>query len=205
MRILALGKKIGMVGLCLLLGACAPMHSSNQNRYQLTESGKVKEQKSAQRVSLLVMQPSAVDGYDTNQMLYVNKPFELSAFADNSWMSPPVTMLLPLMIRSIESSHYFYAVTSDLNASKTDYRLESQLIRLQQNFLVKPSQIQLIMRVMLIHSADSHVLATTTLYESIACPSDTPLGGVIAANQAARRLTAQITHFVVAHVKRAQK
>lgn len=190
-------KKIGVLLGAVLLVACAPAPSANHNRYQLTHAAKIKPMRAERPISLLVMQPTAVDGYDTDQMLYINQPYQLSAFANNSWMSPPVTMLLPLMVRSIESSRYFYAVTSDLNASKTDYRLESQLIYLQQNFLVKPSHLQIAIRVMLIHSADSHVVATRTIAEDIPCASDTPFGGVLAANQATQHLTSRITKFVI--------
>jgi cholesterol transport system auxiliary component len=69
---------------------------------------------------------------------------------------------------------------------------------------MKPSQIQLVMQVMLIHSIDSRVVAADTIYESIPCPKDTPLGGVLAANGATRQLTSRVAHFVVEHVKRDQ-
>ncbi|HVT61884.1 MAG TPA: hypothetical protein VHD33_00140, partial [Legionellaceae bacterium] len=121
--------------------------------------------------------------------------------AENAWMSPPAAMLFPLMVSSIESSRYFYAVAVDPNVSKTDYRLESEVIRLQQNFLVKPSQLELVMQVMLIQTNTNKVLATNTIYERIPCPSDTPLGGVIAANQAASKLTRRITYFVIDHIR----
>lgn len=198
-------QKIGiLVSLSTLLMACVPVISENNNRYQLTEAGKLAPKKDHKDVSILIMQPVALDGYDTEQMLYVDKPYQVNSFANNSWMSPPSTMLLPLFIRSIESSHYFLAVASDLNTSKTEYRLESVLIRLQQNFLMKPSHLQLVMQVMLIHSIDSRVVAADTIYESIPCPKDNPLGGVVAANQATRKLTSRVAHFVLEQVRQDQ-
>lgn len=188
-----------------VLSACMPVTIPNANRYQLTEASTVSRASSHQHLSLLVMQPVAIDGYDTEQMLYVNRPYQVEEFANNVWMSPPTTMLFPLMIRSIASSHYFYAVTSDLNISKTDYRLESVLLRLQQNFLTKPSRIQLAMQVTLIRSVDSSLVATDIISESLPCPSDTPLGGVMAANQATKHLSSRIAHFVIEQVKRDQK
>lgn len=184
------------------LTACMPISTGNANHYQLTAAGHVSPVKSARDQSLLIMQPSALDGYDTEEMLYVNRPYQVSVFANNTWVSPPVTMLLPLMVRSVMSSHYFYAVASDPNVSITDYRLESQLIRLQQNFLVKPSQMELVMQVMLIHSADNRVVATEIISERVRCPAESPMGGVIAANQAVQKLTRRITHFVIDHIER---
>lgn len=198
-------RRIGCLTLLsLVLTACSPATLPNANRYQLTEASSVKKITTHKHVSLLVMQPVALDGYDTEQMIYVNRPYQVGEFANNVWMSPPAAMLLPVLMRSIESSHYFYAVTSDLNISKTDYRLESVLIRLQQNFLTKPSRIQLAMQVTLIRNADSGLVATDIISESIPCPSDTPLGGVEAANQASRHLSSRVAHFVVTHVQRDQ-
>lgn len=205
MNILA-WKRIAVLGVfAWTLFACAPVPSENNNRYQLTDACKFSPRVGTQHLSILIMQPVALDGYDTEQMLYIDKPFRVSSFVNNSWMSPPATMLSPLLIRSIESTHYFFAVATDLNTSKTDYRLESALLRLQQNFLVKPSQLELGVQVMLIHNPDSRVVATKMFYETVNCPQDTPLGGVLAANQATRELTANITHFVINHVRRDQK
>lgn len=187
----------------ILAVACTPVVSETNNRYQLTEAQQMKPS-THQHGSILIMRPVALEGYDTQQMLYVNQPYQVSAFANNSWMSPPATMLLPLILRSIESTHYFSAVTSDLNTTKTDYRLESTLIRFQQNFLLKPSHLQIAMQIVLVRSMDSQVMATATLYEDIPCPKDTPLGGVMAANQATKDLTAKIARFVVKQVKKAQ-
>ena len=189
----------------MILTACTPMNIQHANRYQLNQSSMVARVPATKPISLLVMQPVAVDGYDTEQMLYVNRPYEVAEFANNVWMSPPTSMILPLMMRSIASSHYFYAVTSDLNISKTDYRLESILLRLQQNFLIKPSRIELAMQVTLIRNADSGLVGTEIISESVPCPSDNPLGGVIAANQATKHLGARVAHFVIAQVKRDQK
>ena len=184
-----------------LLHGCMPVQSANIKRYQLNTAVRVTQVKSAHKRSIVVMQPSSTMGYDTEQMLYVNKPYQIGVFVDNSWMSPPATMLFPLMAKSLESSHYFYAVASDPNVSKTDYRLESQLVRLHQNFLVKPSQIELVMQVILIHSEDNRVVATEIVSERVPCPYDNPLGGVIAANQATRKFTRRVTHFVIEHIK----
>jgi len=142
---LVVWKNIGIwVVMAMMLLACTMSPSQERQRYQLIEASKVRPVAEARsHVSILVMQPKAVDGYDTDQMLYVSQPYQVSAFAKNAWMSSPSTMLMPLLAGSLESSHYFYAVTTEPNMSKTDYRLESTIIRLQQNFLFKPSHIQL--------------------------------------------------------------
>ncbi len=199
---LSFWSKIGLgVWVILSLVGCAALSPENyNNRYQLIESAKIPNHSNSKHLSILVMRPVGLDGYDSDKMLYVNQRFQVNSFARNAWLSPPSVMLLPLLIRSIESSHYFFAVASDLNTSKTDYRLESALIRLQQNFLMKPSHLELIMQVILIHNSDNRVVATETIYQSIPCSSDSPLGGVIAANFAARKLSSRVAHFVIDQV-----
>jgi cholesterol transport system auxiliary component len=188
-------------GLLFVLSACTTLTSSPVHQYQLNAFGAVAKIHPKQRTSILINQPSAMVGYDTKHMLYVTKPYQLSVFADNSWMSAPANMLLPLVVQSVESSHYFYAVASSPEAINTDYRLELQLLALEQNFLVKPSQLRLVVRATLMQVMNNHMIAETTLYEQLPCPKDTPYGGVLAANQATQALTRRITHFIVKHIE----
>ena len=187
-------------GMLFLLSACATLASSPVRQYQLNAFSVVAKGHPKQPRSILINQPSAMVGYDTKHMLYVSKPYQLSVFSDNSWMSAPANMLLPLVVQSVESSHYFYAVASSPQAVNTDYRLELQLLALEQNFLVKPSQLKLVVRATLMQVVNNNIIAETTLYEQIPCPKDTPYGGVLAANQATEALTRRITHFIVNHI-----
>ena len=85
---------------------------------------------------------------------------------------------------------------------KADYRLDTQVIALQQNFLPKPSVMDLVAKVVLTHIADNRVVSSRIIGEHIQCPTDTPYGGVIAANRATRAFTAAVSAFVVAEVNR---
>ena len=120
-------------------------------------------------------------------------------------MSAPASMLYPLMFQSLESSHAFFAVTTSPEADTTDYRLDTQLIKLQQNFLQKPSILEWKVHALLTHVSDRRVIASKTFNESIRCTTDTPYGGVMAANQAARAFTHKLTKFVISHVQADQR
>lgn len=193
------------VGFCLsllavMLSSCA-IQSPILNRYQLRVFAKMATAPNKKQVSILISQPTTMAGYDTEAMLYVTKPYHLTEFANNSWSTTPAHMLFPLIIQSIESSHYFYVVASDPNVAKTDYRLDSQLILLEQNFMTKPSQLHLSMQVILLHTADNRAIAEATFYEQVPCQADTPYGGVMAANQATKKLTKRITQFVIDRIE----
>ena len=196
------------VGLALLwctslfLTACSPIQLpvSNQYKLELFSRHKLAEKKSNN--SILVSKPEAMAGYQTEQMLYVQKPFELNAFAHSAWISSPPNMLYPLIMQSLQRTGFFYAVASGPFVDKTDYRLDTQLIELQQNFLVKPSAMELVVKVVLTRVEDTRVVSSRTFTARVPCPADTPYGGVIAANNAMRAFTAQLSAFVVDEIRR---
>ena len=197
-------KKITLLFLLIayaLLTACSPIKTTVTNQYKLESFSAKQITQKPTHLSLLVSQPDAIAGYQTEQMMYNSKPFELSSFVHSAWISSPANMLYPLIIQSLEKSHYFFAIASGPDADRTNYRLDTQLFELQQNFLTKPSTVQLVAKVIITHIADNRVLSSRIITQRIPCPQDTPLGGVIAANQATTAFTAAVTDFVIKQIK----
>lgn len=182
------------------LSACSSLTDARVDRYQLTAFAQVHPSQMSAHASILVNQPTAMLGYDTDKMLYQTHPYQLFAFAHHRWLSPPAQMLLPLVTQSLKSSHYFSAVIASPAIVNTTYRLDIQLWSLEQNFLVKPSQEKLLMYATLVQVSDNRVMAEKTFSILVPCPTDTPYGGVMAANQATLALTRQLTNFVVHNV-----
>lgn len=182
------------------LTACA-VNLEADNHYKLAAFSQEQFSTPSATTTILVSQPEAVSGYQTESMRYVNKPFEVNSFVHSIWVGPPATMLFPLIMESLQYSHYFHAVASTPYSDLADYRLDTQLITLQQNFLVKPSVVELVVKVVLTHIADNQVIASRIFSHRVPCPSDNPYGGVIAANQAVKALTHDITRFVINEIK----
>ena len=196
-------KNISLIcGLCtlLLLAACSPVKTEVSNQYSLTKYGSFKFVKNKSKTSILVSQPEAMAGFTTEEMHYIEKPFEVSTFVHNAWVSSPGNMLYPLLMQSLQKTGYFFAVASGPYLDKADYRLDSQLITLQQNFLKKPSSMELKIKIMLTHIADNRVVVSRIFSENIPCPIDTPYGGVIAANMATEKFTKELAKFIVKEV-----
>lgn len=189
--------------LALLLAGCTGVKMPVVNQYQITAFSSKKAQNTPQRQSLLVTIPEAASGYQTEEMLYISKPYKLEAFAKNAWVDAPANMLYPLLVQSLQSSGYFYAVTSSAYAQRADYRLDSQLLNLEQNFLQKPSFVSLAVKVVLTQVSDNKILASQIIRKRKTCAADTPYGGVMAANQATADLTAAVSYFVLSHIKHA--
>lgn len=185
-----------------LLTACSPIKAPVSNQYTLNAFYTKKRAVHNQAHSILISQPDAIAGYQTEQMLYTDRPFEINAFAHSAWISSPANMLYPLITQSLQHSHYFFAVAAGPDADKTDYRLDTQVLALQQNFIKKPSTIELAIQCVLTHVDDNRVVASRMFTQKVVCPSDTPYGGVIAANKAAYSFTTALTNFVIGQVQR---
>ena len=187
------------------LCACGAVKSPVTHQYQLSAFHADKMQRTATHTTLLITPTEAVNGYQTEEMHYSTTTYALNNFTKNAWFSPPATMIYPLIIQSVQHSGYFSAVSSGVYTSKTQYRLDTQLLKLQQNFLKKPSVLELEVKAVVTRVSDNQILASRTFKQQIACPYDSPYGGVIAANKATKRLTKDITQFVIHHATDGRK
>ena len=186
--------------LCFLMVSCSAIKTPVTNQYTLSAYSHQSFKRHASRVSIVVNKPEAVAGFDTEQMLYMTKPYKLAVFAHNAWIDPPADMLFPLIVQSLQNSGYFFAVASTPSAEAADYRLDTQLIELKQNFLFKPSVLEFAAKVVLTKVSNNEIIASRIIKHQISCPANTPYGGVIAANRAAQQFTAETTHFVISHI-----
>ena len=151
--------------------------------------------------TLLVTSPEAVAGYQTEAMLYVKKPYQLETFTKNAWVDPPASMLYPLLVQSIQRTGYFRAVSSSPYTQGADYRLDTQLLNLEQNFLKKPSSLELSLKLVLTRVSDNKIIASRIINQNLPCLMDTPYGGVLAANKASLLSTEAVARFVVSSIK----
>ena len=188
--------------LLLLVSACSPVKKQITNQYQLTQFSAKRFAKAPTRATILVSVPLATSGYQTEEMLYIKQPYELSPFAHNAWVAQPASMLFPLIFQSLQYSNYFKAVSSTPYAEETDYRIDTQLIELHQNFLKNPSVLQMTVKVVLSDLKRNRVLGSRIFHQDIRCRQNNPRAGVEATNQAARLLTAKITAFAIQLISR---
>ena len=134
--------------------------------------------------TLIINTPKAAAGFDTQRMMYTRAPHQLEYFARNEWIDTPAQMLRPLMISAIEKTGAFNAVLAKQSVVASDLRLESEVIKLVQDFTTKPSHVQFTLRVSMIDSATHQVIAIREFNERINANIDNPIGGVLAANVA---------------------
>ncbi|MDO8350923.1 MAG: ABC-type transport auxiliary lipoprotein family protein [Gallionella sp.] len=142
---------------------------------------------------LAISMPDAWPGFDTPQMAYMQHPLTLEYFATHRWADTPAHLLKPLLAQSLEP--LFRAVITSPGLIPADLRLDTELIRLQQDFTTRPSRIQLGLRAQLIDVKNKRVIAVKLFDESENAASDDAYGGVIAANRALQRVLGQLAEF----------
>lgn len=141
--------------------------------------------------TLLVAPPRAGPGLDGPGMAYVQRPHQLDYFARSQWVEPPARMLGAALARALERSGRFQAVTEVAMGSRTELRLEAELVRLQQEFTSRPSRVRLALRLELVDVAAHRIVAARELEVVVAAGSDDAAGGGAAANEAAGRLVTE--------------
>ncbi|MFN7098054.1 MAG: ABC-type transport auxiliary lipoprotein family protein [Gammaproteobacteria bacterium] len=185
-----------------LLMACSPVKLPNPETYQLAPSipnSSTSPQGLGQTV--LVSIPQVAAGYNTQKMAYMQQPFQVGYFTKNQWVDDPGAMLQPLMVEALQNSHYFHAVTGAPFSGVTDLRLDTTVIMLRQDFLVNPSQSELAVSAQLVQSSTQRIIAGKRFSITVPTVSNTPYGGVQAANQATTLFLQQLTQFVTANAE----
>ena len=147
---------------------------------------------------LEVAAPRAWPGFDTPQMAYVKRPFELDYYANHRWADAPARMLGPIVARSLAQSGAFRSVVQPPSSVLPDLRLSVELVRLQQDVAQRPNRIELSLTAQLVDVRSRRVLAARTFDETEATTSDDPSGGVAAANAALARVLAGLVAFCAA-------
>jgi len=145
--------------------------------------------------TLVVGETRAAPGYGTRRIAYVRAQDQLEYFAFSQWVEPPAVMLAPLLAHAAERTGAFRAVVRAPLSVAGDVRLETELVRLQQDFSTTPSRVRLTLRAVLIETATRRVLATREFEAHAPSASEDPAGGVSAANQAAHRVAAEVGAF----------
>ena len=145
--------------------------------------------------TLVVSPPHAAAGFDSQRMMYVREAHKLEYFANNEWVDTPARMLAPLIVSAAERSGAFRAVVQTPSAASGKLRLDTEVTRLQHEFLGSPSRVRFTLRAQIVDNASRQVLASRE-FESVAeAPTENPRGGVLAANRAVQSVLDQLAAF----------
>ena len=158
--------------------------------------------KRAHPITLLVLQPVTDPVYDTTQMAYSLRPYQIAYYENNRWAETPGEMLQPLMMQTLQNTHYFHAVlTSPVSVGRFQYALSTQILQLKQDYTQRPALLRFTVRAELTRIATSQVVATKEFVITRPMHQYSPYGGVYAANRATSEFLEELARFCIKHSK----
>ena len=195
-------KKILMIVFCFLLSACSlfsPVNLQQTNQYVLDKLPN-SVHKSRHHTTILIVPPTTRPVYNTKQMVYTDKQYQVKYYVKNQWAETPSQMLQSLLVQSFQNTHYFRSVVTLPYSGEYDYMLNTNILDFQQDFTTAQPKVKIVVDVKLIRI--NQVIASK--YFSITLPmvNATPYSGVIVSNQAMAILLNRILIFCFENLPR---
>jgi cholesterol transport system auxiliary component len=188
-----------------LLGGCSGLPGSREvvpvRTYTLAWQPATQPTDGSGCHSLLLSSPRSGPGFGSANMVYVIKPHRLDYFANHRWTDSPARLLAPLLLRAVESSGLFVSVAAAPAPIRTDLRLDTEVLALQQIFNGAHSRVQLRLRTELYDLSSQTLVASRIFDIEEPASSNDPYGGVQAANRAVARLMTQLQAFLAAQLQ----
>lgn len=145
--------------------------------------------------TLIVSPPRAAAGFDSQRIIYVRAAHKLDYFSQSEWVDPPARMLGPLLVAALANTGTFHAVVLTPGAAAGDLRLDTEIVRLQHEFLSNPSRVRFTLRATLLEDKSRRVLAWREFDGYVQAASEDPYGGVLAANRAVQTELEKLAAF----------
>jgi cholesterol transport system auxiliary component len=198
-RLHAVARALGVLVLATFVGGCTalkPAEVDNPNLH-LLDAKSVAIVPEKRDLVLEVSAPRAWPGFDTPQMVYVQRPHELDYYANNRWVDSPARMLGPLLARPSRGPAASAPSCRSPTMVPADVRLVSSSSACSRT-TTRPSRVELSLRVQLLDVRTKRVLETKTFDVTETAGSDDAYGGVAAANLALQRVLTQVAEFCIA-------
>lgn len=194
---------IFLIGL-FLLSACSvfsPVKTEPNTTYLISSVPHPATKRTGHHINLLVSQPEASSIYNTTDMAYTTQPYQIGYFVKSSWAETPTQMLQPLIIQTLQRTHYFHTVGSLSNMGQYSYILNTQLVQLQQDYSRIPHVLHFILRAQVIDANTNQVLGNKEFSVNERIDRNDPYSGVTAANRAAAAALNQLAKFCLRVIK----
>jgi cholesterol transport system auxiliary component len=195
-RLIAAALSLTLVCGC---GALAPVLSPHPNFYSLSDARSTATpappRAAVTAPTLIVSPPHAAAGFDSQRIMYLRQADQLEYFAHNEWIDTPARMLAPLIVAAVERSAAFRAVVQTPSPAAGEMRLDTEILRLQHEFLSAPSRVRFTLRAYLVENATRRVIASREFEAAVPAASENPYGGVVAANRAVQTVLEDLSAF----------
>jgi len=187
-------KRILIALLCLLMlsGCLSPAKVTPSTRYLLNKMPCDIPVKRKRPIVLLVSQPETRPVYNTTQMAYSIRPYQISYYSLNQWAEVPTDMFQPLLVETMVQTHHFKAIVTPPFDGHYDYVLNTEIVELLQDYTCRNPVLRMTVRAQILRAASGKLIGTRTFSVVQPLSQRSPVGGVYAANAA----TAQILNGI---------
>lgn len=158
----------------------------------------------AASLTLIVNPVRAASGFDSQRIIYLREPHKMEYFARSEWVDTPARMLGPLLVSALSQNGGFQAVVMASGSASADLRLDTEIVRLQQEFFSNPSSVRVTLRAYLVDEKTRRVVAWQEFDQRVDATADNAQAGVVAANRAVHAVLNELTQFVVVRQPRRQ-
>lgn len=145
--------------------------------------------------TLIINPPHATSGFNSQRIVYVRETHKLEYYAHSEWVDTPARMIAPLIVAAVDKSGAFRAVVLTPSAAAGDLRLDTEIIRLQHDLSSQPGRVRFTLRANIVDNTTRKVLAWKEFDEFVAATSETPYGGVVAANRVVQTVFESLALF----------
>ncbi len=145
---------------------------------------------------LVVAVPQAAPGFEQPRIAYLRRPSEVSYYANHVWADSPSRMVMPLVIRSLETTGLWRAVVPMPTGIRGDYQLDLSGLLVQQEFLQQPSRSRVQWRTHLVDVKAQRVLGARNFEALEPAPTEDAYGGVLAADRAMATVLAAMNEWL---------
>jgi cholesterol transport system auxiliary component len=167
---------------CSVLKPVSTTATSYYSLDQVNQSSPALVSRFKPRPTLIINPPSAAAGFGSSRIIYLRQPHKIEYFAHSEWVESPARMLAPLLVASLQASGVFRAVVLTPSAVAADWRLNTEIIRLQHEFMGPTSRVRFTLRAHFIDEKTRLIIAIREFDISSDAASADPYGGVATAN-----------------------
>ncbi len=188
----------------LVLSSCSvlsPVEVEPIKKYTLNEIPHLIPSKKNHGGTLLVLEPDSSPLYRTRQMAYTTQPHQLSFFSYHEWGETPAQMLHPLIAKTLQGTHHFHTVVTQPYGAHFDYVLRTHILKLEQNFINAPGELELTLRAELSRRDSHQIIAVQEFSQKEPILQKSPYGGVIAANRATKTILEALAKFILDKIR----
>ena len=142
--------------------------------------------------SVRVSVPRALPGYRDAAFAYRYDPYELRYYATSRWLAEPAEMVHAALVAALEATGPFARVLPLAGGGRPDYRLDSELVYLVQDFSATPSRSRLGLRLWLIETGSGVVLGSRLIEAEAPAATEDARGGAEAASHALAQVLGEV-------------